>query len=204
MKNIIILLFVFLAFSCVEENSESSIDEDGLSNEIKFSVTEFNIDTNLDTSKYLIKSSNEPSSSNSQNVNTSSALAAPLSSYLSANISVNSTDDSLSYDSVEGYVYALNSEDQVIGLFEPYDSGELLDISKKGNTTILVGEFTKNSFLVNLPIAQGTIAPCTVFPIAVSAVGSFFTRRLEFRILNVEGLDKLVVVVYVGKVIELL
>lgn len=151
------LLFLSISlFSCSEE--ESSTDKgpqsEASTNKVVFYNKEFQFDSNIGSSRYLIKvSSNSESTSNSPRF----------------------TTKNLSDDSQSGFVYGLNSSDEVINLFTPFESGELEDISKRGASTIMVGSFTKDETTCLVLVSSDIESKCLVLeqPI-VSSVGAAF------------------------------
>lgn len=151
----ILFFLLILLFSCAEENtSEDESSSSSSDTGVEFYNKEFQVESNIGASKYLIKVP-----SNSQ----------------SANVSTNSIVNTLSNDSQSGFVYALNSSDQIISLFTPFDSGELKDISKKGNSSIMVGEFTKDNITCLVLVSGDLSSTCLVAKQSlISSVGAAF------------------------------
>lgn len=154
----VLFLLITLLFSCAEEDSTSEDDSSSNSSDtgVEFYNKEFKVESNIGSSKYLIK---VPSNSQSTNVSTNSIV------------------NVLSSDSQSGFVYVLNSSDQIINLFTPFDSGELKDISKKGSSTIMVGEFTKDSATCLVLVSGDLSSTCLVAKQSIiSSVGAAFIK----------------------------
>lgn len=152
-KKITFYLSFFMLLSCDGEDSKPKEENPALSSVtgINFYNKDFKVNSNLDSSKYLIKLDN------------------------AAQNSPNLLVGNLSSDSQSGFVYALNSSDQVVSLFNPFNSGELKNISKKGNTSIMVGEFTKDELICLVVVSGDSSSTCLVTKQnSINSVGATF------------------------------
>jgi len=134
-KLLIILVSSFLFLSCAEDSTEDSEDSSTTEEEISsvsLSSQSISINSNIGSIKYLVKTSTGSSSSNSL-----------ISSSLSSDIST-------------GYVYALNTNDQLIPIFNPFSTGHLDDIDVSGDKKLYAGEFTVSSVSASSLITKAT------------------------------------------------
>jgi len=135
MKSLVILFAsaVFL-FSCAEDSNTEGISsgsgEEESASKVSLLAQEISINSNLGAAKYLVKTSTESSSINTLTVN------------------------SVSSDSSSGFVYALNTNDQLIPLFNPFSTGFLTDIDSSGDKKIYTGEFTVSANSSNSLISR--------------------------------------------------
>jgi hypothetical protein len=138
MKYFVYLIFLSILVSCAEEKNENKNEEESSSvfNSVKFQNSSFTINSNIKYIKYIVSASSNSNSSNSL------------------------IDRSLSNDSADGYTYGLNSSDQIITLFNPYDSGFVHDIVSSDNRVLIVGEFTKDGVNCLLLYLSGDSSNC--------------------------------------------
>ena len=72
------------------------------------------------------------------------------------------------------------------------------------NITAVFGEFTEDRFVIDLTVTKGAITPGPIFPIPITAKSASLSVGQKFTVLNVEGFDELVVMVYLGQIVQLL
>src|SRR5438067_97050 len=69
---------------------------------------------------------------------------------------------------------------------------------------IILCQFAKNGFKVDLPIAERSESACPVNPWLITTVYSLLARRIKFCILYVECAYTFMIVIYISQIIELL
>jgi hypothetical protein len=165
MKYLFIFLSAFLFFSCAEEDSTNN-NSDDYNNESDTSISlnsqSININSNISNVKYLVKLQDSSSTSNSLKENS---------------ISTNT----VSGDSSTGYVYGLNSSDQIVSIFQPFDIGTAKDIVVSGDYSLISGEFKVDSTTCLLLFSTGDHSNCLA--IKQDNIGSIRANFLKKEIL---------------------